>query len=160
MKTDIHLADSTLAVNQRQFWLSVCEKTVKTAAQSLLTFMAGGVGLLGISWTDALLTAGLITLGTFALQVSTARVVETGNFWLDTIQRAGKTFLASIAGLWLASSTLLEVDWVQTVSLAGGTALMSLLTSIVSRDIGEVKDSPSIVKEPTTVVINDPRILT
>ena len=56
-----------------------------------------------------------------------------------------KTFLVALAGLWLASNHIADVNWVETLSMAATTGVLSLLTSIASRDSGEEKDNPSIV---------------
>lgn len=130
---------------QADFWGMVFEKTIKTFAQTLLPFFAAGVGLFGMDWATILGAVGITTLGTFVLNVASSQVVLTDNFWIDSFQRAMKTFLVALAGLWLASNSIADVNWVETFSMATATGVLSLLTSIASRDSGEEKDNPSIV---------------
>jgi hypothetical protein len=57
----------------------------------------------------------------------------TKNFWSYAGERAIKTFAqAAIAYLGTGSVGLLSIDFVTLASLAGGAALLSLLTSVVS----------------------------
>ena len=57
----------------------------------------------------------------------------TKNFWSYAGERAIKTFSqAAIAYLGTGSVGLLSIDFVTLVSLSGGAALLSLLTSVVS----------------------------
>lgn len=57
----------------------------------------------------------------------------TKTFWSYAGERAIKTFAqAAIAYLGTGSVGLLSVDFVTLASLAGGAALLSLLTSVVS----------------------------
>jgi r1t holin len=57
----------------------------------------------------------------------------TRAFWAAVAERAGKTFAqALLAALTIASEPLdiLHTEWVGVVSLAGGAALLSVLTSL------------------------------
>lgn len=57
------------------------------------------------------------------------------SFWADTAVRAIKTFAqAAVALLGANSIGLLDVDWVNLVSVAGLAAVASLLTSVASAD--------------------------
>jgi hypothetical protein len=56
------------------------------------------------------------------------------SFWNYSIERAIKTFAqAAIAAIGTGSIGLLAIDWVNVLSLSGGAALLSLLTSIVTQ---------------------------
>jgi len=56
------------------------------------------------------------------------------DFWNYSIERAIKTFAqAAIAAIGTGSIGLLAIDWVNVLSLSGGAALLSLLTSIVTQ---------------------------
>lgn len=58
-------------------------------------------------------------------------------FWLDTAERAVKTFAqTAIATLSAGSTGLLNVDWPALLSVAGLAALLSVLTSVVSAGSG------------------------
>ena len=57
----------------------------------------------------------------------------TTNFWSYAGERAIKTFAqAAIATLGAGSVGLFAIDWAALVSVSGGAALLSLLTSVVS----------------------------
>lgn len=56
------------------------------------------------------------------------------DFWNYSIERAIKTLAqAAIAAIGTGSIGLLAIDWVNVLSLSGGAALLSLLTSIVTQ---------------------------
>ena len=55
-------------------------------------------------------------------------------FWVDSFDRAFASFAqAMIAGGVLESAGVVAVDWVGVLSLAGGYALTSLLSSVAFR---------------------------
>jgi hypothetical protein len=55
------------------------------------------------------------------------------SFWEYSGERAIKTFAqAAIAFLGAGSVGLFAIDWAAMISVAGGAALLSLLTSVVS----------------------------
>jgi hypothetical protein len=55
-------------------------------------------------------------------------------FWIDTFDRVVASFAQGlIATAGLDGVGVLDVDWVQTVSLAGSYAALSLLTSVAFR---------------------------
>lgn len=57
----------------------------------------------------------------------------TAKFWNYSGERAIKTFAqAALAYLGTGSIGLFTIDWVTLVSLAGGSALLSILTSIIT----------------------------
>jgi tRNA A37 threonylcarbamoyladenosine dehydratase len=57
----------------------------------------------------------------------------TSKFWSYAGERAIKTFAqAAIAFLGAGSVGLFAIDWAAMISVAGGAALLSLLTSVVS----------------------------
>lgn len=54
-------------------------------------------------------------------------------FWSFSGERAIKTFAqAAVAVLGTGSIGLLEIDYINVISIAGGAALLSLLTSVVT----------------------------
>jgi hypothetical protein len=54
-------------------------------------------------------------------------------FWNYAGERAIKTFAqTAIAALGVGTVGLLTIDWVNLLSVAGGAALLSILTSVVS----------------------------
>lgn len=57
----------------------------------------------------------------------------TTKFWSYSGERAIKTFAqAALAYLGTGSVGLFELDWVNLVSISGGAALLSILTSVVT----------------------------
>lgn len=59
-------------------------------------------------------------------------------YWIDTTDRAVATFAQAAVGALTATTTgLLDLDWVQVVSVAGLAALVSVLTSVAFRGRGE-----------------------
>lgn len=68
-------------------------------------------------------------------------------FWSSALERAIKTFAQTLVALMGAGAVdVLTVDWTQAMSVAGGAALMSLLTSIASNNMGSTT-GPSLVGE-------------
>lgn len=62
-------------------------------------------------------------------------VYTTGAFWGDTAVRAVKTFAQSAIAVITAQATgLLNIDWLNMLSIAGLAALLSVLTSVASGD--------------------------
>lgn len=61
----------------------------------------------------------------------------TVEFWKDVAERAIKTF-AQVAATFLVLGTtgVADVDWVLVVSVAGVSALVSVLTSVASEGVG------------------------
>lgn len=59
------------------------------------------------------------------------------SFWKDATERALKTFAQTLVTLLGAGAVdLLAVDWVSGLSVAGGAAVVSLLTSVGSEHFG------------------------
>jgi hypothetical protein len=71
----------------------------------------------------------------------------TKKFWKEAAERAVKSAAQSLLGLWaLDGFNVLHADFALAGGVAGGAALLSVLTSIVTSGIG-AKDSPSAVNE-------------
>lgn len=74
-------------------------------------------------------------------------ILATKEFWTAAAERAVKTFAQTVVALiGTAAIGVLDVDWVQTVSAAALAALLSVLTSVGSVNLGENK-GPSLVDE-------------
>lgn len=59
-------------------------------------------------------------------------------FWIDTFDRAIATFAQSLAGaLGIDQTGILDLDWTQSLSLAGAITLASILTSVAFRGRGD-----------------------
>ena len=70
-------------------------------------------------------------------------------FWLDAFERAVKTFAQVLLAVFLGDTALTVVNftWTKSLALAGTAAVVSLLTSVVSAQIGP-DNSASLVGEP------------
>lgn len=59
-------------------------------------------------------------------------------FWVDVAERAAKTFAQALAAALIASGTgLLNAPWWAALSAAGMAAVLSLLTSVASSQVGD-----------------------
>jgi hypothetical protein len=59
--------------------------------------------------------------------------IFTTSFWSFAGERAIKTFAqAALATLGTGTIGLLTIDWVNLLSISGGAALLSLLTSVIT----------------------------
>ena len=71
-------------------------------------------------------------------------------FLKDTLERAIKTFAqAAVGALGAGATGLIGVDWVNILSIAGFAAVVSVLTSVGSFNIGE--DTASAIKSQPKV---------
>lgn len=72
----------------------------------------------------------------------------TKKFLLESSERALKTFAQTLLTLATATGVFdaFQADWVQILGISLGAAVLSYATSIVSRNIGPRKDSPSLVE--------------
>lgn len=74
-------------------------------------------------------------------------MIFTKKFWIDSTERAVKTFAQFILTLQSGDAlNLLDIDWPQTLGIAAGGVLFSYATSIVSAGINK-KGTPSLVDE-------------
>jgi hypothetical protein len=74
----------------------------------------------------------------------------TKNFWKQAAERAVKSAAQALIGMWtLDGFNVLQADFPLAAGIAGGAAVLSLLSSIVTSGIGEAND-PSAVKQTTT----------
>lgn len=74
-------------------------------------------------------------------------MIWTAEFWKATAERAIKTVAQALLSMWLVGDVtgLLEVDWVQVLSIAGGAGLASVLSSLVGASLVGPPGSPSWV---------------
>lgn len=71
------------------------------------------------------------------------------DFWKASAERAVKTFIqVLLAGLGTAQVGIMDLAWEQSLSLAASAAVLSLLTSLGSANLGG-KAGPSLVGETT-----------
>lgn len=84
--------------------------------------------------------------------MSKLSVLLDKEFYVEAGIRAAKTFAQSAVALITASATgLLDVDWGQTFSVAGLSAVLSVLTSVASAD-SIVPPPPADSEEPPAPV--------
>lgn len=70
----------------------------------------------------------------------------TKDFVLAVLERALKTFAQALVAVFAAGAvTVLDVDWTQALAVSGTAAVVSVLTSIVSANIGNY--GPSLATE-------------
>jgi len=78
------------------------------------------------------------------------------NFWKAAFERAVKTFVQTLIAVFGTDQIgLLDMDWVQGLSLAASAAVLSILSSLGSANLGS-KAGPSLVGEttrPETVIV-------
>ena len=73
----------------------------------------------------------------------------TAAFWRDAGERALKTFAQTFLGILAVSGvTVLNLDWTESLAIAGTATLGSVLTSIVSAKAGGT-ETASLVREVT-----------
>lgn len=69
----------------------------------------------------------------------------TAAFAKAALERAVKTFAQALLSLWGAGAfDILHVDWSQSLGVAAGAGVLSVLTSVVSLPVGPA-GSPSLV---------------
>ena len=62
----------------------------------------------------------------------------TGSFWSDAFERAVRTAAqVAVAALGVGSTGIFAIDWAAIASLAGGAAVLSLLTSLAAGGTGD-----------------------
>ena len=70
-------------------------------------------------------------------------------FWRQALERAIKMFAGSAIGVLSGDKIgILNANWGDAFSIAGMAAVVSLLMSVASSQVGTAKSSPSLV--PTT----------
>ncbi|WFG44371.1 holin [Pseudonocardia alni] len=72
----------------------------------------------------------------------------TAVFWKDAGERAVKTTAQALLSLWLVGGVfdVLAVDWGSALGVAGGAAVISLLTSVVSAPAAD-RGTASLVQQ-------------
>lgn len=130
-------------INSGTFWSNLTERSVKTFLQVFLVALIGVGTFSEFNLTAAISAAVLATLVSIALAVVGSDLPATGNFWIDSGERAGKTFLGSLASYLAVYSGFLDVPWSDVLWLSLVAAATSLITSLG----GQVTvGSPALVK--------------
>lgn len=71
--------------------------------------------------------------------------MKSKKFWIDTTERAVKTFAQAILAVFTAGVTIISVDWQEALAIGATAALVSVLTSVASTSNGD-HDTASLVK--------------
>lgn len=67
----------------------------------------------------------------------TERITVSRDFTIDTVERAVKTFAQALLAYFGAGAlNVLSADWGEALSVGGGAAVISLLTSLLSFKLG------------------------
>ena len=69
-------------------------------------------------------------------------------------ERALKTFAQALVAVFAAGVTILDIDWIQSVAIAGTAALLSVLTSVASNNVGSYY-GPSLADEAVMTAVED-----
>lgn len=69
-------------------------------------------------------------------------------------ERALKTFAQALVAVFAAGVTILDIDWMQSIAVAGTAALLSILTSVASNNVGPFY-GPSLSDEAVMVFGED-----
>ena len=72
--------------------------------------------------------------------------IFTTTFWADAAERSLKTVAQTVLSVWIVGDqvfNLMTVDWGQTLGVAAGAGVISLLTSIISATVTS-SDSASL----------------
>lgn len=75
--------------------------------------------------------------------------MRSKQFWLDTSERAVRTFAQALLGVFIAGVTILTVDWIDALAIAATATLVSILTSIAASGTGD-PSTASLVRQPET----------
>ena len=116
----------------------------------LVAVPAAGASVMSVPWSAALQGTAIAVIGTVVLALAQSSW-SSGNPYVEALARAARTFLASLAGAIPVvdpthTITLADVPWGQAAGLAGTLALVSLLTSVASMNLGVSKHTPSLTR--------------
>lgn len=130
-------------LDSRVFWYDVLDRTGRSFLQNVLVFFGAGVTITAVSWSSVLGSAALAALVSFVLAVSTATAVTSGNFLIDLVDRAVRTGAGSLAGAIPLTGSITDINWSDSLTIAGTAVLLSVLTSLASLNLGATKGLPT-----------------
>ncbi|WP_052067992.1 holin [Rhodococcoides fascians] len=139
--TELESASSYLS---RVFWLDLFDRVGKTFLQNVLLFFGAGVTITSVSWPTVLGAAALASLVTLLIGLATANELSTGNFVIDSAARIARTFFGSLVAAVPVTGGIADIDWKNALTIAGTAALLSLVTSLASVNLGASKGVPSL----------------
>ncbi|OZD03897.1 hypothetical protein CH275_16025 [Rhodococcus sp. 06-235-1A] len=150
VSVEVDLAN--VSVDTKAFWLDLADRASKTFVQNVLIFLGAGATILSVSWPAALSSAGLATLASVLLALSTATLLSSGNFLIDLADRAARTFTGTLVAAIPVAGGFGDVQWDKALTLAGTAVLVSILTSVASMNLGSAKGLPSLAPVGSTIV--------
>ena len=140
-------------LDSRVFWYDVLDRTGKSFLHNVLVYFGAGVTITAVSWTSVLGSAALAALVSFVLAVSTATAVTSGNFLIDLVDRAVRTGAGSLAGAIPLTGSITDINWPEPLTIAGTAVLLSVVTSLVSLNLGATKGLPTWAPVSTGVAV-------
>ncbi|ORI13625.1 hypothetical protein BJI47_22500 [Rhodococcus sp. 1168] len=69
--------------------------------------------------------------------------MTSGNFLIDLADRAARTFAGTLVAAIPATGGFGDVDWLNSATIAGTAALVSVLTSLATVNVGAAKGLPT-----------------
>ena len=132
------------SLDAKAFWFDALDRAARSFLQNVLVFFGAGVTIVSVSWTSLLGAAALAALVSLVLAVSTATAVSSGNFLVDLADRALRTGAGSLAAAIPVTGSITDIDWPTSLTIAGTAALLSVVTSLLTRNRGSAKGLPSL----------------
>jgi hypothetical protein len=132
------------SLDSRAFWLDALDRAGRSFLQNVLVFFGAGVTIVSVSWTTLLGAAALAALVSLILAVSTATAVTSGNFLVDLADRAVRTGAGSLAAAIPVTGSITDIDWPSSLTIAGTTVLLSVVTSLLTENRGSAKGLPTL----------------
>ncbi|EKT83033.1 holin class IV [Rhodococcus phage Mbo4] len=132
------------SLDSRAFWLDALDRAGRSFLQNVLVFFGAGVTITSVSWTTLLGAAALAALVSLILAVSTATAVTSGNFLVDLADRAVRTGAGSLAAAIPVTGSITAIDWPTSLTIAGTTVLLSVVTSLLTENWGPAKGLPTL----------------
>lgn len=75
----------------------------------------------------------------------------TKQFWLDTTERALKTFAQALIGVVAVGTPIFHVDWISGLGIAATATVVSVLTSLASGTVGDTTSAAALPNKAPTV---------
>ncbi|QDQ93692.1 hypothetical protein FND50_25010 [Rhodococcus sp. WB9] len=132
------------SLDSRTFWLDALDRAGRSFLQNILVFFGAGVTIVSVSWSTLLGAAALAALVSLVLAVSTATAVTSGNFLVDLADRAVRTGAGSLAAAIPVTGSITDIDWPSSLTIAGTTVLLSVVTSLLTENRGPAKGLPTL----------------
>lgn len=150
----VELSAELGTIDTRAFWFDVLERSGKTFIQNLLIFFGAGVTIASVSWAALLGSAGLAAFVSFVLAISTATAITSGNFVIDLADRALRTGAGSLVAAIPLTGSIADINWSESLTIALTAVAVSVLTSLLTINLGSAKGLPSVAPVDSPLVLN------